>query len=419
MTRLKNDDVVIVSAARSPVGKFMGALKDWSATDLAGPVIRQLVKDFGFSVSEIRRLIVGNVYSAGLGQNPAKQAALQGGLTREVMAHGASRVCASSLQALWDAYHYVKCENELVIAAGMESMSQAPYLLARQEGLKPGTVSFNNMRRFLSQTSAAPNLLDWAPPSDLNFLDSMIYDGLEDAYSHKHMGEIASMLADEYPEILSREKQDLFAFRSHESARLAMTLMERHQNVLGIASGYPIKYDEGVREPDMEKLANLKPIFGNTITPGNASQLSDGAAALMVSSYREANKVLGLKPLARILAFGDSSGDPDYYTTAPVSASLHALWKAGIGIEEVDLIEINEAFAVVPLYFMHELGINPEKINVWGGAIAKGHPLGASGARIVTELAYALKFTKKRYGLAVACHGGGGAVAVIIENLQR
>lgn len=396
----KRDDVVILSVARSPVGKFMGALKDWSAPELAAPVIGQVIKSCSLNPAEINRIIIGNVLSAGLGQNAAKQAVLKSGLEAWVMTHSVNRLCASSLHALKEAFYYAKCENEMVIAMGMESMSQSPYI-ARRDSVTTQKMGHTNLTGGLFLT------------------DSMLYDGLEDAYSQKHMGELAAMLADEHPNDLSRPKQDLFALNSHRKAIAAKKIAKKYGlHALGIAEGYPIEFDEGVRDTSMDKLSGLKPIFGNTVTAGNASQLSDGAAAVLVSNHGM-SKLLGLNPVARIAAFGESSNHPNYYTTAPVFAVQRALAKAELEISDIDLIEINEAFAVVPLYFAMAFKIDLRKINVWGGAIALGHPIGASGARIVVNLVKALQFKNKHYGLAVACHGGGGAVAVIIENLQR
>jgi len=260
-----------------------------------------------------------------------------------------------------------------IVAAGMESMSQAPY-------------------------------------------DHMIKDGLTDSCGegNPHMGELADRLACDFPLHLSRKLQDEYAFESH---RRALESRKLGAEELGIAPGYPIEFDEGVRETSVEKLSGLEPKFGRMITAGNASQLSDGAAALVVSTHRRA-KGLDVEPLARIVAFADFSHDPKFYTTAPVNAARNVLDKAEMTLEDIDLFEVNEAFAVVPMYFMNKLGITHEKVNIWGGAIAFGHPIGASGARIVVTLLHALQHTGGRYGLAVVCHGGGGAVAVIIENLQ-
>lgn len=395
--RLKNSDVVILSAKRSPIGKYRGALKDLTAPQIAGPVIKEVVLDApfaGLNLHQVERLIVGHVLSAGVGQNPAKQAAFLGGLSRDCPAHGVNKVCASSLQALWDASFFARVENEIVIAGGMESMSQAPFLLRRAE--RPGIEG-----RF---TRDDPD----------PFIDSMVWDGLTDAYGKRfHMGDMADKLARE--SLLSKTKQDEYAFESH---RRAFISREMGQEALGICPDYPISFDEGVREPNFEKIKSLNPVFGETITAGNASQLSDGAAALLVSSYGKA-KELGVSPLARIVAFADYSGQPEHYTKAPAPAAGNVLRKAGLEMKDIDLVEINEAFAVVPLFFMRAMNVPHEKVNIWGGAVAMGHPIGASGARIVVTLIHALRHTDGRYGLAVACHGGGGAVACIVENFQR
>jgi len=289
-------------------------------------------------------------------------------------------VCASSLQALWDASHFALLENELVVAGGMESMSNATE-------------------------------------------DHLLQEGLTDVYGEGrcHMGDYADKLALRHPGFLSREAQDKYAFESHRRAREAESSIP--EDKMGIASGYPISFDEGIRDTDMEKLSRLNSVFGETITVGNASQRSDGAAAMLVSTNKMA-KELNIEPMARIVAFADYSQEPEMYTTAPVSATNRVLIKAGLVPSKIDLLEVSEAFAVVPLYYMEDYrhwfkNALHVRLNIWGGAIALGHPIGDSGARIVVTLIHALRYTGGRYGLAVVCHGGGGAVAVIIENLQR
>lgn len=376
MTRLKNSDVVILAARRSPIGRMGKTLKDWTAPELAGPVIKQVIEGAGVGPQQVDRVIMGHVLSHGGRQHPAKQAAVAGGLSHSVPAHSVNKVCASSLQALWDASHFAQLENELVVAGGMESMSNATE-------------------------------------------DHLLREGLTDAYGEGrcHMGDYADRLALRHPDFLSREAQDEYAVESHRRAREAESSIPEDR--LGIASGYPISFDEGIRDTDMEKLSRLNPVFGETITVGNASQRSDGAAAMLVSTNKRA-KELNIEPMARIVAFADCSQEPEMYTTAPVSATNFVLRKAGLVPANIDLLEVNEAFAVVPLYYMEYFSVWLHgRLNIWGGAIALGHPIGASGARIVVTLIHVLRYTGGRYGMAVACHGGGGAVAVIIENLQR
>ena len=377
---MKNNDVVILAAKRSPIGRMGKTLKDWTAPELAGPVIKQVIEGAGVGPQQVDRVIMGHVLSHGGRQHPAKQAAVAGGLSHSVPAHSVNKVCASSLQALWDASHFAQLENELVVAGGMESMSNATE-------------------------------------------DHLLREGLTDAYGEGgcHMGDYADQLALRHPYFLSREAQDEYAVESHRRAREAESSIPEDR--LGIASGYPISFDEGIRDTSMDKLARINPIFGKTITAGNASQRSDGAAAVLVSTYKRA-KELNIEPMARIVDFADYSHEPEMYTTAPVSATNRVLTKAGLLPPEIDLLEVNEAFAVVPLYYMEDYrhwfkNALHGRLNIWGGAIALGHPIGASGARIVVTLIHVLRYTGGRYGMAVACHGGGGAVAVIIENLQR
>lgn len=391
---MKNNDVVILAAKRSPFGKFGKALKDWSAPQIFSPLVKPMLKEAA-SVGivphvVVDRLIVGNVYSAGEGQHIVRQAARLADLSERCHTHRTERVCNASLQALWDAYLFAREYDELIIAGGMESMSRTPLLIRRDKSQEP--------------------------------VDSMLHDGLCDAYmnGNPHMGQIADEFARNNH--IKREAQDEYAFQSYCRAYAAKKIGAAR---LGIMYGYPIAHDEGIREPNLETMRQLKPVFGETITAGNASQLSDGAAALLVTSYRRAKRI-DCKSIARVVAFGDYAGENSLYLSAPIGAVEKVLAVAGLKGKDIDLVEYHEPFAVSPIHFINVHGsrfggrdVLQKKMNVWGGSIALGHPLGATGGRLVVTLVHALKYYDKRYGLAVACNGGGEAVAVIIENLQR
>ncbi len=388
---MKNNDVVILGAVRSPFGKFGGALKDLSSVELAVPLVRQLSAIYGWSgYAKINRVILGNVYSSGAGQNLPRQIALRAGLPEYCEGLAVGRVCTSSLEALRSAYFFVREYDETIAVVGADSMSRTPLLVPRNGGQEP--------------------------------IDSMLRDGLCDGYleGNPHMGKIADEFAKKNQ--IERRAQDEYAFESYLRAYKARELGA----TTGVFSQrYPISYDEGIREPNLEKMRQLAPVFGETITAANASQLSDGAAALLVTNYRTA-KIFKRTTLARIIAFGSCALGNEQYLAAPVSATEKALRAARMHMSDIDLFEVHEPFAVGPLYFLKrcerragDIEAMMAKMNVWGGSIAIGHPLGATGARLVVTLVHALKYYQKRYGLAVACNGGGEAVAVIIENLQR
>lgn len=399
------DEVEIVCAARIATGKFGGALKNLPAPDLGGVVIKQVVENIGpILLGQIDEIIFGQVLQAGCGQNPARQAATSAGLSQPG-AVTINKVCSSSLTAVTVACSKIKAgDAEIVIAGGMESMSQSQYLLERKH--KPEQRNFGHKKIDVSL-------------ADKNLIDSMLRDGLEDAYgNHPHMGKLADKIAFDHE--ISRAKQDEFALTSFLRARNStkMGLFKNEIIPLNI-DGKVFNTDEGIRETSLEKLSKLKPAFGEngTITAGNASQLSDGAAAMVLMSKTKTEH-LRIQPMAKVIAYADYSLLPQNYPLAPVGAIEKALNQTGLEIKRIDLFEINEAFAVVPLLAMKELGIPHEKVNARGGAIALGHPIGASGARILTTLLYALKQRGGRYGLATACNGGGEAVAIIVENLS-
>jgi acetyl-CoA C-acetyltransferase len=395
---LPMETAVILSAVRTPVGKFQGGLSSLSAVDLGGKVIAEAIRRAAIDPRQVDEAIMGNVVQAGLGQNPARQAALKGGCDPRVAAMTINKVCGSGLKAVALAAQGVLTgESETVTAGGMESMSNCPYLLPQaRTGYRLG---------------------------DGKLVDSMIHDGLWDAYENFHMGITGELVAEKYG--ISREEQDRFAFESHQKAVRARKSCFFEAQILPIEipqkKGDPVvvKYDESPREDtSMEALAKLKPAFkkDGTVTAGNAPGTNDGAAALVVSSERQAQN-LGKQPLARIVAQAVSGVEPKWVMMAPVEAVEKLLAKAGWNRDkDVDLVELNEAFAVAAIAVTRQLRLNPEKVNVNGGAVALGHPIGASGARILVTLLYELERRKLKRGIAALCLGGGNAVALAVER---
>jgi acetyl-CoA C-acetyltransferase len=393
------EDVVIVSAVRTPVGKFLGGLADLSATQLGSMVVREAVKRAGIDPAQVDECILGNVVSAGLGQNPARQAALHGGLPPEVSAMTINKVCGSGLKAVGLAVQAIQTGNaEIVVAGGMESMSNAPYLLPQgRTGFRMG---------------------------DAKVVDSMIRDGLWDVYNDYHMGMTAENVADKHH--FSREEQDQYALRSHQKAAAAQRAGSFRDEILPVEvparkkGGAPtiVDRDESVREDaSIEALRALKPAFkkDGTVTAGNSPGINDGAAALVAMPARKAQE-LGLEPLVHIRAQATSGVDPKWVMLAPVIAVRRIWEKTGWKPEEVDLYELNEAFAVQALGVLKELGLGQENVNVNGGAVAIGHPIGASGARVLTTLIYAMKARDAHRGIAALCLGGGNSVAMAVER---
>lgn len=390
-------DVVILSATRTPIGNFQGALAAQPAPRLGAVAIRGVVEAAGVAPGDISDVLMGNVLQAGQGQAPARQAALHAGLPPAVRTVTVHKVCGSGLQALMQGAHALQAGmGGLVVAGGMESMSQAPYLLPKaREGYRLG---------------------------HREVIDSLITDGLWDPYDNIHMGSCAERCAEKYG--FTREQQDAYAIASFQRANAAqpaglfaaeitpVEITDARGNVT------TVKDDEGPAKVRYDKIPQLKPAFqkGGTITPANASSLNDGAAALVIARAAEA-PARKLKPLARLVAFGAHAQEPLWFTTAPVQAAQNALKSAGWTVDDVDLWEVNEAFAVVPLAFMRELGVPHEKLNVRGGAIALGHPIGCSGARIVVTLLAALRERGLRRGVAAICIGGGEGMAVCVELL--
>jgi acetyl-CoA C-acetyltransferase len=392
-------EVAILSAARIPVGRFQGSLQSFSAPQLGALAVREAVRRAGIKPEQIDECIMGCVVQAGLGQNPARQAALYGGLSNHVAALTINKVCGSSLKAVALAAQAIQTENaEMVVAGGMESMTNAPYLLPQARG---GYRMGNGV-----------------------LVDAMIQDGLWEVYNNFHMGVGAEMIAAKYG--IGREEQDAFAAESHRRAAEATTEGFFREEILPVeippakkgAEARLFNADEGVRpETTVEILARLKPAFkeNGTVTAGNAPGVSDGAAALVVTSAERVGN-LGLTPLALVRSQATSGGAPEWFGLAPIEAVRKAAAKAGWPLESVDLFELNEAFSVQALIVIRELGLDPAKVNVQGGAVAIGHPIGASGARVLTTLLYALKRLGKRRGIAALCLGGGNAVALAVER---
>jgi len=388
---------VILSAVRTAIGKFQGSLTPFAATELGAKVVNEAVKRAGVEPAQVDEIIMGNVLSAGLGQNPARQAGLRGGLRPQVAAMTVNKVCGSSLKAVALAAQAIATDNAaVVVAGGMESMTNAPYLLTRaREGYRLGHGQI---------------------------LDSMITDGLWDAYEDFHMGMTAELVAEKYK--ISRAEQDRFAFESHQKAVKAIKECRFESQVLPVEipqkKGEPVifKKDESPREDStVEKLGTLKPVFkkDGTVTAGNAPGTNDGAAALVVTSEEWA-KQNGKTPVARIVGQAVSGVEPKWVMMAPVDAINLLLKKVGWKREDVDLYELNEAFAVQALAVMREVGLDPARVNVNGGAVALGHPIGASGARILVTLLHELAARKAKRGVAALCLGGGNAVALAVER---
>ena len=393
------DDVVIISACRTPVGKFQGSLADLSATQLGAIVVREATKRAKLDPKQIDECIMGNVISAGLGQNPARQAALYGGLSPEVSAMTVNKVCGSGLKAVALAAQAIQTGNSsVVVAGGMESMSNAPYLLPQaRKGYRLGNAQI---------------------------IDSMVHDGLWDIYNDYHMGITGENVAEKYG--ITREEQDQFALNSHRKAVAAIKECRFKSQIVpvelpakkkGESPGIFDKDESPRDDTTIEILRSLKPAFrkDGTVTAGNAPGVNDGAAAVVVTSAQRA-KELGAEPMARIVAQASSGIDPAWVMMAPVTAVRKIWQKTGWKNEDVDLYELNEAFSVQALGVMRELGLDPARVNVNGGAVAIGHPIGASGARVLVTLIYEMMRRNVRRGIAALCLGGGNAVAIAVER---
>ena len=392
------DNPVLVSAVRTPIGRFLGALSSMPATRLGAIAVREAVARAGLKPDQIDEVIMGNVVGAGLGQNPARQAAIFGGIPDTVPALTVNKVCGSGLKAVVLAAQAVKCgDAEIVVAGGMESMSNTPYLLKNaRSGFRMG-----------NQT----------------VFDAMIHDGLWDAYNDYHMGNTGEVVAERWK--VTRDDQDQWALDSHKKAVAAIDagMFKREivpVEVPGKKGATIVDTDEGPRrDTTIEALRALKPAFkkDGTVTAGNAPGVNDGASAVVVTSKANAKK-LGLTPRAEIVAYASSGMAPELVMMAPEKA-VRMLWaKTGWGADDVDLYEFNEAFSVQQVALQRVLGLNPAKHNVRGGAVALGHPIGASGARILTTLLHALEDRKEEKGIAALCLGGGNAVGMAIRRLS-
>jgi len=388
-------DVVLLSAVRTPIGKFLGGLSELPAPRLGAIVIAEALKQAGVAPSAVDEVIFGEVVTAGVGQAPARQAALFAGLPNTIAAVTINKVCGSGLKAVMLAAQAIKAgDASVVVAGGMESMSQAPFLLPKvRAGYKYG---------------------------DQMAKDALIQDGLWCAFQNWPMGDAAEHTATSCG--ITRGEQDRFSVQSHQRAAAAWASGAFDAEVIPVTVGtgskaVTVSRDEGIRaESTVEGLAKLKPAFQptGTVTAANASQLSDGAAALVVASSAAAEK-LGAKPLAKVIAYSTSGVDPKDIFIAPVTAVGMVLSKAGLGIDDIDLFELNEAFASQMLACSQQLKLDENRVNVNGGAIAIGHPIGASGARVLTTLVHALRARGLKRGLASLCLGGGNAVAMIVE----
>jgi len=393
------DEVVIISGCRTPVGKFQGSLSDFTAPQLGALVVREAVKRANLDPNVVDECIMGNVVSAGLGQNPARQAAIYGGLSPEVGAMTINKVCGSGLKAVALAAQAVQTENSsIVVAGGMESMTNAPYLLPQaRKGYRLGNSTI---------------------------VDSMVHDGLWDIYNDYHMGITGENVAEKYN--ITREEQDEFAVNSHRKAVAAIKECRFKSQIVPVEipakkkGALPVIFDkdESPREDTtIEVLRSLKPAFkkDGTVTAGNAPGVNDGAAALVVTSATRA-KELGVKPMVRIIAQATSGVEPKWVMMAPVGAVKKIWEKTGWKKDDVDLYELNEAFSVQALGVIRELGLDANRANVNGGAVAMGHPIGASGARVLVTLIYEMIRRDVKRGIAALCLGGGNAVAMAVER---
>lgn len=390
-----NKEVVIVSAARTPIGSFLGSLSTVPATKLGSIAIKGALDKINLKPELVDEVLMGNVVQAGNGQAPARQAALGAGIPTSVPCTTVNKVCASGMKALMQAAQAIQLgDASIIVAGGMENMSMIPHYLRLRQGHKFG-------------------------PAQME--DGMQKDGLVDAYDHNAMGVAADFCAKENG--YSREEQDKFAIQSYNRSRKAWEEGKFDEEIVPVEvpqrKGDPVivKEDEEYKNVKMDKISSLRPAFGKegTVTAANASTINDGAAALVLMSKEKADE-LGLKPLATIKSYADAANEPIWFTTAPAKALPKAIDKAGISLDNVDYFEFNEAFSVVGLVNMKILGLKDDNVNVNGGAVSLGHPLGCSGARIVVTLLNVLKQNNGKIGAAAVCNGGGGASAMVIER---
>lgn len=391
-------EIVILSAARTPIGSFLGSLSTVPAPRLGAVAIRAALERAGVGPDQVEQVMMGNVLQAGIGQAPARQAGIYAGIPPEAGAVTIHKVCGSGLKAVMLAANDIRCaEYDLAVAGGMENMSLAPYLLPKgRSGYRLGNGQV---------------------------VDHVVFDGLWDPYGDKHMGNCAETCAKHYA--FTREEQDDFARLSYERAQKSAEDGTFAAEIVPVevpgrkGQVTVVEQDEEPFRADLAKMAKLRPAFDRegTVTAANASKINDGASAVVVTTADHAAK-LGIKPIARIIAQGSVAQEPEWFTTAPVGAIRKVLDRSGMQLGDIDLFEINEAFAVVVLAAIKELAIPQDKLNVHGGAVALGHPIGASGARILTTLLNALARRDQRYGCAAICIGGGEAAAMIVERLD-
>ncbi|MFK7002035.1 acetyl-CoA C-acyltransferase [Flavobacterium oreochromis] len=388
--------VVIVSAARTPIGSFMGALSSVTAPQLGAVAIKGALNKINLDPALVNEVYMGNVVQAGVGQAPARQAALFAGLTNDVACTTVNKVCASGMKAVMMGAQAIMCgDADIVVAGGMENMSLIPHYVHMRNGVKFGSTTF---------------------------IDGMQKDGLTDAYDNNAMGVCADLCATEHN--ITREEQDNFAIQSYKRSAAAWDAGKFDNEIVPVTipqrKGDPIvvSKDEEYANVKLDKIPALNPVFTKegTVTAANASTINDGAAALVLMSEEKANE-LGLKPLAYIKGYADAAQEPKWFTTAPAKALPLALNKAGITLDQVDFFEFNEAFSVVGLANAKILGLDNEKVNVNGGAVSLGHPLGCSGARIIVTLLNVLEQNNAKIGAAAICNGGGGASAIVIEKI--
>jgi len=388
--------VYIVGIARTPIGSLGGTLAAVTAPQLGATAIKEALNRAGIKPDQIQEVFIGNVVSAGIGQAPAQQASIFAGIPTNTPCTTVNKVCASGMKSIMvGAQTILNGDNDIVLAGGMESMSNIPYYLDKaRTGYRLGNGSI---------------------------VDGILKDGLWDPYKDYHMGNAGELCSSTYN--ITREDQDVFAKESYTRAANAWKncYFSKEVTPVTIAGKSPVTIteDEEYKKANFEKMPALKPAFtkDGTITAANASKINDGAAAVVLAS-EEKVKELGLKPLMRIVSFADASQAPEWFTTTPIKAMNTALVKAGLKISDIDFAEVNEAFSCVAIVNAKEVGIPMEKLNVWGGAVALGHPIGCSGARITVTLSNILQTNKAKYGIAGICNGGGGASAIVIENVS-
>ena len=388
-------EVVIVSAVRTPMGSFGGSLSSVSATKLAATAIKGAVEKAGIKSEMVQEVFMGNVLQANIGQAPARQAAKFAGLANDVPCTTVNKVCSSGMKSIMLATQTIKAgDNDIVIAGGMENMSAVPHYLDKgRNGQKLG---------------------------DMKLIDGLIKDGLTDVYNKVHMGNCAEICAKDMN--ITREEQDAFAIESYTRSAKSWEEGRFNDEIVPVSvaqrrgEGLIISEDEEYKNVKMDKIPNLRAVFekDGTITAANASTINDGASALIIMSSEKADE-LGIKPLAKIISYADAAQEPEWFTTAPAKALPIALGKANMELSDIDYFELNEAFSVVGLANMKILGLSPDKVNVNGGAVSLGHPLGSSGSRIIVTLINVLKQNGGKVGAAGICNGGGGASAMVIE----